>query len=453
MPPRDVLTNGEIAIDVGTGLSRRDVLKQVGGAGAVLGTAGCLSDSRRDTPDESPTDTPPSTGSPVDDTVTGTPPGTPTHSPGSLTAPRHPAVAPPGWDPAKTEAGDGMNERRAVLVVQNIDNEFFMPIVCGFHDALHQFGWEGEVRGPGVDGTLPDQVNVIEGAIEDMEAGDVLLTTILDTDTYDEAIQTAFDNDIVVVNAHTTPRTQDWNYEIMREEIGFTYTSPVTGEDREMIVPHVGINEARGGAAMAAEAYERLQAKLPDQDEYTVFLVNDLPSNPQVTRRVDEQAAEEGTAQRYFEARDDVTIHRDEVATTPQPPEIEAARNFIVGTIAGEEIDAVVTSAFWSGVGAGRALDEGELEGPMVIGSFDVLDPLLDSIEAGHIDFTLGQDLYGQGYRSAEMAWIYLERGIPTKDLEWGVSVWDEDNVAFGLERRSWTELREWQRNNYEYLQ
>jgi hypothetical protein len=42
------------------------------------------------------------------------------------------------------------------------------------------------------------------------------------------------------------------------------------------------------------------------------------------------------------------------------------------------------------------------------------------------------------------------------KDLEWGVSVWDEDNVPFALERRSWAGddgLLQWQGDNYEFLQ
>jgi hypothetical protein len=51
---------------------------------------------------------------------------------------------------------------------------------------------------------------------------------------------------------------------------------------------------------------------------------------------------------------------------------------------------------------------------------------------------------------------MYLERGIEMKDLEWGVSVWDEDNVDFALERRSWAGdggLLQWQESNYDFLQ
>jgi hypothetical protein len=63
---------------------------------------------------------------------------------------------------------------------------------------------------------------------------------------------------------------------------------------------------------------------------------------------------------------------------------------------------------------------------------------------------------YSQGFQNVPLAWMYVERGIEMKDLEWGVSVWDEDNVDFALERRSWAGddgLLQWQEGNYDFLQ
>jgi len=460
MDPKNVLDDGRLSIEVGDGVSRRTVLKQVAAASALVGSAGCL--SRRSDP--GPTDDPdPETPTETDETTTPDPTATPPTDDDSPAAgfefSRHPAVAPPGWEASNTVSGDGLSERRAVFVIQNIDNPFFIPLTAGFHDALNTFGWTGTVKGPGHDGVLQDQVRIIEETAENLSAGDVLVTTILNTSLYNDAIQTALDNDIAVVNGHTTPATNRpgqgtdnaWTYGAQMDE--FTYTSPVTGEERGMIIPHVGIRDARGGAAMAAEMYERLQAESPAQDEYTVFLVNDLPDNPTVTRRVDKNLATEGTAQRYFEAQDDVTIYGDQVFTTPQPPEIAASRNFIVDRIQDEDVDAVVGSAFWSAVGAGGAVEAGELDEDMLVCAFDVAGMTGDDagpIASGGVDFVVGQDMYGQGYRSAEAAWTWLERGIPMKDLEWGVSVWDERNIEFATQRRSWEDLLEWQNNNYD---
>ncbi|WP_311170819.1 substrate-binding domain-containing protein [Halobellus ordinarius] len=440
MPSPDGTTDGSISIDVGANVSRRTVVKQMGAVGAALGLAGCQTQN-----DENTTTNGSGDGGDGDGGGGGQGGGT-----ADFEFSRHPAVAPPGWEPSKTREGSGQNERTAVFVLQNIDNPFFIPMTCGFHDALNVFGWDGQVTGPPADGGIPDQVSLIEQNVSNMDPGDVLVTTVLNNEAYNDAIQNALDNDIAVINGHSTPATRDWNYDYMTDEVGFSY------REEPMIVPHVGVRDARGGAAMAAEAYDRMQEKMPDKDEYTVLITNELPDNPSVTRRVNQDAADLGTAERYFKAQSDpsVSLYNDQIINPPAS--IADAQSQIVNTISGEDVDAVVCSAFWGAVGAGQALEAGELEGPMVVCGFDLLRPLLNQIEAGNVDFTVGQDPYSQGFQNIPMAWMYLERGIEMKDLEWGVSVWDDDNVPFALERRSWAGddgLLQWQESNYEFLQ
>ena len=427
MRPQDVIDDGTVSIEVGKGVSRRRLMQQLGAVGAAVGLAGCSFGVQ----DEA---------SPTEAAGGGTEGGGSTPEQ-DFEFSRHPMVAPPEWEASNTlEGGDG-SERRAVFVIQNIDNPFFIPMTVGFNDALEVFGWTGGVTGPGQEGGVAEQVDIIETTVEDLSAGDVLVTTILDNQAYIDPIQQALDDDIAVVNGHTTPAQADWNYGNQKQN--FSY------RDQEMVVPHVGIRDARGGTAMAAEAYERMQSKL-DTDEYTVLLTNELPDNPAVTRRVNADANPTGTAQRYFEAQGDVTIFDDQVINPS--PNISEARDTIVSTVGGEDVDAIVCSAFWGAVGAGQALEAGELEGPMVICGFDLVRPLLEGIDKGNIDFTVGQDPYSQGFQNVPMAWMYLERGIEMKDLEWGVSVVDQENVGFTLERRSWGDLLEWQESNYEFL-
>jgi len=436
MRSQDVTDSDTISIDVGTDVSRRSLMKQIGAAGAALGLAGCQTeDDATSTDDEG------------DGESGGQSDG---GGEADFEFSRHPAVAPPGWDPSKTEQGSGRNERTAVFVLQNIDNPFFIPMTCGFHDALNVFGWDGQVTGPPAAGGIPDQVDLIEQNVSNMDPGDVLVTTILNNEAYNDAIQNALDNDIAVVNGHSTPATKDWNYEYMQDDVGFSY------RDEPMVVPHVGIRDARGGAAMAAEAYDRLQETMPDRDEYTVLITNELPDNPSVTRRVNADAADLGTAERYFNAQSDpsVSLYNDQIINPPAS--IADAQTEVVNTISGADVDGVVCSAFWGAVGAGQALEAGELEGPMVVCGFDLLGPLLDQIQAGNVDFTVGQDPYSQGFQNVPLAWMYVERGIEMKDLEWGVSVWDRNNVDFALERRSWAGdggLLQWQESNYDFLQ
>jgi len=440
MEPSDVLDeNGNLSIEVGKGVSRRDAMKKIGAVGAAMGTmsmAGCLNQEGGGNGNGNGNN-----GAAQDFEFS-----------------RHPAWAPPGWDASKTESGDGMNDRRCVFVIQNTDNQFFVPMTVGFNDALNVFGWEGGIRGPGGDGTLQDQVDIIESEIDQMDPGDVIVSTILDDATYNDAIQSALDNDIVFINGHTTPDESIWNYDLMQSEDGFnfTYEDPVSGEEGEMIIPHVGIRDERGGVAMAVEMHERLQEQKPEQDEYTVFLVNDLPDNPAVSRRIDESQSDEGTAQRYFEDLEDVSIYQDQVFEITGGPELEASRNFVVDNIQGEDIDAVVASAFWAAAGAGNAILDGELSEDILVCGFDLAGMVGEDgpIDSGAVDFTMYQDPYSQGFLNVPLAWMWVERGIEMKDLEFGVSVYDQRNIEFATQRRGegWLALRDWQNNNYDVL-
>jgi simple sugar transport system substrate-binding protein len=431
--------DGNIAIDVGTNVSRRRVMKQLGALSAVTGIAGMAGCSQSDD----------------GGTPTGGGNGNGNGSGGGGTVDldfsRYPSIAPPGWEAEQNKSGDGLNEHNAVFVLQNTENPFFVPLTAGFNDGLNAFGWTGTVRGPGQDASLQNQVNLIEDSINnDLSEGDVLVTTILDTSLYNEAIQSALDNNICVVNGHSTPARRGWSLEDQREQ--FTYTSPVSGDETGITLPHVGIRDARGGSAMADEMHQRLQNQKPDQDSYTVMLVNDLPDNPAVTRRLDKGEADVGTAQRYFDNQDDVEIYENQVFTTPQDPEVLSSRNFVVSNYA-DEIDAVVCSAFWAAKGTGLAINEGELPDDLLSCGFDVSgltgtnsdDPIFN----GSLTFSMYQDPYGQGFMNIPLAWMWLERGIEMKDIEWGTSVVDQNNIEFVTQRRRWFSLLNWQQGEY----
>jgi hypothetical protein len=234
-----------------------------------------------------------------------------------------------------------------------------------------------------------------------------------------------------------------------------------------MIIPHVGIRDARGGVAMAAEMQDRLENAYPGQSEYTVFLVNDLPNNPAVTRRVNKDQADEGTAQRYYETQDNINIYQDQVFTTPQEggePGLDDSRNFVIDNIAGEDVDAVVASAFWAAAGAGAARSAGEISENVLVCGFDLAgmvgtensgdeEAVPGPIARGDVDFVVGQDPYTQGFLNVPVAWMWLERGAEMKDFEWGVSVFDQSNIEFATQRRKWSsDLNEWQKDNYDTL-
>ncbi len=71
----------------------------------------------------------------------------------------------------------------------------------------------------------------------------------------------------------------------------------------------------------------------------------------------------------------------------------------------------------------------------------------------GRVDFTVSQDPCGQWFLPVSLAWMWLERGIEMKDLEWGVSIRDERSIEFAAQRRLWEEPLDWEFETHGHLQ
>ena len=425
---QELRENGAFSIELG--VSRRKLIKQLGALGAASGLAGCSgllqgggttggggqSGGGNDSGGGNQSSGGSTGGQPLQD----------------FEFSRIPMVPPP-TAPIDNANPDTGVERRAEFVIQNVANPFFTPLIAGFNDALNQFGWNGGVNGPsGGTQSQSQQIEIINTTIDQLQGGrDVLVTTILDGQAYIDPIQRALDNDIAVINGHSTPAEEDWNNDIMREN--FTY------KDSNMIVPHVGIRDTRGGVAMAAEAYDRMGSKL-DADQYTVLFGNGLPGNPAVTRRVDPGARE------FLATKDDVTMIEETLDVTTEFGEAQSRVESRLST--NQDINVVLGAGFWTAIGASQAVESGNVSRDLVIGGFDLTEAVLTSIRDGSIDFTMGQDPYGQGFLNVPLAWMYLERGIEMKHLEFGVTFIDESNVEYALQRNVWSELRDWQEQN-----
>ena len=95
MSSQDTVDDDTLSIDVGAGVSRRTVMKQIGVASAALGLAGCQTE-------DDGTDAPAQEGD-----------GSANGSTADFEFSRHPAVAPPEWDASKTREGSGQKIGRA----------------------------------------------------------------------------------------------------------------------------------------------------------------------------------------------------------------------------------------------------------------------------------------------------------------------------------------------------
>ena len=86
------------------------------------------------------------------------------------------------------------------------------------------------------------------------------------------------------------------------------------------------------------------------------------------------------------------------------------------------------------------AKEEG-LVGQFAVGGYDLLDQTLVNIKDGSVDFSIGQNPYGQGFLTAALIFQGLERGYPASDINTGAEVIDSSNIDQVTERETlWKE-------------
>ncbi|MDG5761652.1 substrate-binding domain-containing protein [Natronococcus sp. A-GB1] len=404
--PEDVKPRQEDGIvSIELGVSRRKLMKQLGAAGMIAGLAGC-SDLRAEAEAEGDTG-----GDPVDDS-------------GELPeALRIPFVPPPTEDDIDFE--NPLDEEREMVFVSHVVDEFFTSVIAGVNDGLNQIGWTGEFLGPSSHDN-EEQVEMLNTTVDRLEAGEsVLATSVQDGPMYESPVMRAVDNDIPVIHFNTT--VDDWDFDFMVEEFGY-------------VQPYVGQDMVSAGMAVGLEAHERAEEKIGDE-QLVVQPTIGVPGHPALEARAEGIRA-------ALEDQDGIEV----LETLNVSEDLSDATNRIDDAYrSNPDINVIAGTGQWGGI-AGATLVENEgLEDEMVVGGFDLNNATLGAIEQGYLDFSSGQDGYSQGYIPTQLAWMYMERGIPMKNFDTGVTVVDEENVDFAMRRDGmWDDLIDYQDSEYD---
>ncbi|SDK54551.1 substrate-binding domain-containing protein [Natronorubrum texcoconense] len=380
MPPSD---SGRRSIDLGSGVSRRDVMRQLGAAsavGATAGLAGCSDLVFRDDEDG--------------ETGPGACEDEPNYQQIDLIPP-----------PTDLDYESGGRELEVNMVTHDAATSFFDPTVAGLHDAASQVGWSANFSGPTGGEDIEEQVTILESTVD---AGpDVILTTIIDEHAYDSVLEEAVENDIVVLayNANSLSTEQ------MEDRLGRS-------------LAYVGQDNYAAGYVCGLAAAERLES-----EDGQVTIATCCPGHSALGERAAgiEDALTEETG-----------VETDTLDVTDDSNEgIGRLENHIAST---ENLLGIVgTDAYtWF---IGEALESQGVEDELLGGGFDLEEPTMEAIDAGIMDYTIGQDPYSQGYVPTILAWLYVERGIPPKDYMTGAEVIDQENIEFALERDDWSAL------------
>jgi ABC-type sugar transport system substrate-binding protein len=403
--------DGTVSIELG--VSRRNLIKQLSAAGLVAGVgslAGC-SGLRTDA-----SETQSATSVPGDQ---GESSGNSESLPSAL---RVPLIAPPTAD--QMNLANPTHEQRRMVFVTHVVNEFFTGALVGMNDGLHKNGWKGEFIGPSQHDTA-QQIEMLNTTIDRLKGGrDVIATTVLDRTQYKRPIQKAFNKGIPVASYNTNVYAGDYN--AMMDTFGH-------------YIPYAGQKFVSAGVAVGLTGYERAREQL-DDEELVMLPTIAVPGHPALSKRV------EGFRQ-AFKAQENTVV----LDTLNLSDDLSQGISRIQSKYrSNPEINVILGSGWWGPVAGGRLVESQGLKDQMVVGGFDLPKATLNGIQKGTIDFTGGQDPYSQGYMPTQLAWEYMERGIPMKDYNTGISIIDQSNIAFA-ERRSgaWGQLNEWQRTNY----
>ena len=313
-----------------------------------------------------------------------------------------PAMAEAEPDVVTTEGTRG--EARQMVFITHDMHPFFVPSIVGMSDACMAVGWECSFIGPpsfSVEGTLERLESTIA------TGPDAIAMVMSDPEAYNELIQDALDQGIVMVGYNT-----DNDF---RAELGLGYV----GQDQ--------FNAGYQNGLQAVKYAEEVTGKT----EGKIVVMTCCPGHTALEERIrGTQAAIEENSSYETEVLNGTDDANQYVANVEAKWQAES--------------DEIVAFAGVSGYteNLGRFAEANGLGGQVALGGFDLLPTTMESIKNGDMQWTIGQDPYTQGFIPVMMAWNQIERGYPARFYDTGAEIVDSSNIEATLEReQSWIDL------------
>jgi simple sugar transport system substrate-binding protein len=293
--------------------------------------------------------------------------------------------------------------RRMVFVTHDM-HPFFVPTIVGMSDACLAVGWECSFIGPpsfSVEGTAQRLESTI--ATEP----DAIALAFSDPEAYNALVEDAMEQGVVVVGYNT-----DNDF---RAEMGLGF---------------VGQDQFNAGYENGLQAIQYAE-EIMGRDDGKIVIVTCCPGHTALEERI------RGT-QAAIEENSAYTV---EVLNGTDDPEQYLSNVEAKWQAESEEIVAFVGVDGYT-ENLGRFAEANNLGGQIALGGFDLLPTTLESIEAGNLQWAVGQDPYSQGFVPVMMAWNQLERGYPPRFYDTGAEVVNADNIDMVIDReQSWVDL------------
>lgn len=415
MPKDSSNLDDEDVVSIELGVSRRNLMKQLSAAGLAGGAAALAGCSLRDGEPEQTE--PPGSGNGNGSSGNG---GSGDALPPAL---RVPIVPPPTAD--EMDLSNPRNAEREMVFIGIVVDEFQQTIIAGLNDGLHNIGWTGQFIAPQQHDTN-GQIELLRSTVGRLDPGDVVALPILDEDQYEDPIQEALESGIGVIGSNTnvfSGRTDE-----MLDRFG-------------QYIPYVGQQFIPAGVAITQEAIRRARERIGEDEEIVALPTIIAPGSWALQRRV------EG-CRMALEAADNVRL----LETLNTGEDLSQAISRIQDSYrANPDINLITCTAAVDTGAAGRFVENEGVEDEMVAVGFDTTPSIIEGIQNGTIEATADQDGFSQGYIAAQLAWEYMERGVPMKDYNTGVAVVDDSNIDFVASRDgAVSDLINWQEENYD---
>jgi simple sugar transport system substrate-binding protein len=277
-------------------------------------------------------------------------------------------------------------------------NPFWQAVQRGFEDACERIDANCQMLFTQTEGSIDQQSANMMAALS--RQPDALITSIVDDRAFDQIIQRAVRNDVIVIAANTDDsegaegnaraafigqRTFDAGYALGNAMI--RQFLPEEGPIKAVVgVNAPGQNWSEQRAAGIMQALEDFKAASPDRD-ITIERIDAGATGAVVADRVGA----------YLNANPDTTVYFD--------------------------------TGLWHAYVARALEDRGVEPGEVLMGGFDIVSEVLQAMEKGYIQVQVDQQPYMQGFMSVMQAYLAENFGLAPTDIDTGQGLIFQEDV------------------------
>lgn len=288
--------------------------------------------------------------------------------------------------------------KRKVIFVSHEEIPFFAPVQAGFHDFGTLRGWDMQYLARGTPPSVAETVRLQSDALS--AKPDAVAFTRINETAFDENIQRARDANIPVVL--------------------FNVGSPGY---KKLGVPFVGQDFIPAGRVNGFQAAKYAQ-QVTGKTSGTIIVDNPAPGVSAVEERA--TGTDLGIAEYNKANGTSFTPERFTSANTQTEAlsRLDAKMRSGGANIVG--YTSMVSGHWFMALWA----EDNAMTGKFANGGFDLIAGVLQAIDAGTAQWSIGQNPYAQGWVSSALLDMEIEGGFKADDYDTGAEIVDKSNVA-----------------------